>query len=88
VTLDATASGRYVVTYAGISSADGSVTRGRFAFHVKGVEGCGPDAPPPRDAGRDVWDLPKTGLAVALAVAAAIGALGGLVYAAILGPKA
>lgn len=85
----ATASGRYVVSYAGVSAADGSPTRGRFSFRVEGVEGCAAgDEPDERRAGRGIWDLPKGDFAVALAIAAAIGALGGLVYAAILGPRA
>lgn len=89
VDVAATASGRYLVTYVGISASDGSATRGQFSFRVEGVEGCAArDEGDDRRAGRGIWDLPKGDLAVALAVAAAIGALGGLVYAAILGPKA
>jgi methionine-rich copper-binding protein CopC len=89
VELDATASGRYLVTYAGISAADGSPTRGTFTFLVEGVQGCAAeDRPGERRAGRGIWDLPKGDFAVALGIAALIGAIGGLVYAAILGPKA
>lgn len=89
VELDATASGRYLVSYAGISAADGSPTRGTFTFLVEGVQGCAADdRPGDRRAGRGIWDLPKADFAVALGIAAVIGALGGLVYAAILGPKA
>jgi methionine-rich copper-binding protein CopC len=90
VTVDATASGRYDVTYAGVSAVDGNPTRGTFSFRVQGVEGCA-DADVPRNggrAGRGIWDLPKADFVVALAIAALIGALGGFVYAAILGPKA
>jgi methionine-rich copper-binding protein CopC len=83
-----TASGRYEVAYAGISAADGSAQRGTFTFRVLGVEGCAAGDRPDARAGRGIWDLPKTDFAVALAIAALIGALGGLVYAAILGPKA
>lgn len=89
VAIDATASGRYLVGYAGVSAVDGSATRGSFSFRVRGVEGCAAeDTPNDRRAGRGIWDLPKGDFAVALGVAALIGALGGLVYAAILGPKA
>jgi methionine-rich copper-binding protein CopC len=87
--IDATASGRYSVRYAGVSSVDGSPTRGTFSFRVLGVEGCAAeDVPRPGRAGRGIWDLPKGDFAIALGIAAVIGALGGLVYAAILGPKA
>ena len=89
VELDATASGRYVVRYAGISDAAGEPTRGSYGFRVRGVEGCAPEDVPERGrAGRGIWDLPKGDFAIALGIAALIGALGGLVYAAILGPKA
>jgi copper transport protein len=89
VDIDATASGRYAVSYAGISAADGSPSRGTFSFRVQGVEGCAAqDRPGERRAGRGIWDLPKGDFAIALAIAAAIGAIGGLVYAAILGPRA
>jgi copper transport protein len=89
VAVDATASGRYVVRYAGVSSVDGSSTRGTFTFRVQGVEGCvAADRPGEGRAGRGLWDLPKADFAIALGIAALIGALGGLVYAAILGPKA
>lgn len=85
----ATASGRYVVSYFGISSIDGSSRRGSFAFRVEGVEGCrASDVPPGTKPGRGIWDLPKGDFAIALGVAAVIGALGGLVYGAILGPRA
>jgi copper transport protein len=88
VEIEATASGRYIVTYAGISAADGSQTRGDLSFRVRGVEGCAAEDRPDGRAGRGIWDLPKADFAVALGIAALIGALGGLVYAAILGPKA
>jgi methionine-rich copper-binding protein CopC len=89
VALAATASGRYVVGYFGISAVDGSSRRGSFAFRVEGVEGCrASDVPPGTKPGRGIWDLPKGDFAIALGVAAVIGALGGLVYAAILGPRA
>jgi methionine-rich copper-binding protein CopC len=89
VEIDATASGRYSVEYAGIAAADGNPVNARFGFRVAGVEGCSAgDRPAAGRAGRGIWDLPKTDFAVALGIAALIGALGGLVYAAILGPKA
>jgi methionine-rich copper-binding protein CopC len=88
IAIEATASGRYEVSYTGISAADGSASRGSFAFRVTGVEGCAARDRPDRSAGRDIWDLPKGDFALALGIAALIGALGGLVYAAILGPKA
>lgn len=90
VGVDATASGRYEVTYEVVSAVDGNPTRGTFTFRVRGVEGCS-GADLRRDdgrSGRGIWDLPKVDFAVALGIAALIGALGGLVYAAILGPKA
>ena len=87
--LDATASGRYAVSYVGISAVDGSAARGSYSFRVRGVEGCAAeDVPREGRAGRGIWDLPKADFAIALGIAALIGALGGLVYAAILGPKA
>ncbi|HEY7874553.1 MAG TPA: copper resistance CopC family protein [Actinomycetota bacterium] len=89
IDIDGTASGRYIVRYAGVSSVDGSPTRGTFSFRVQGVEGCAAaDRPREGREGRGIWDLPKADFAVALGIAALIGALGGLVYAAILGPKA
>jgi methionine-rich copper-binding protein CopC len=89
VELDATASGRYVVRYDAISATNGIPVSGRFDFRVAGVEGCAAaDRPAARRPGRGIWDLPKGDFAVALGIAALIGALGGLVYAAILGPKA
>lgn len=85
----ATASGRYVVRYFGISAVSGHDTTGSFSFEVEGVEGCeASDVPARARPGRGIWDLPKTDFAIALGVAALIGALGGLVYASILGPSA
>lgn len=87
--VQATASGRYVVRYFGISAIDGHPTQGRLSFRVQGVVGCrASDVPRPGKPGRGIWDLPKGDFAVALGVAAAIGGVGGLVYAAILGPRA
>lgn len=89
VDVNATASGRYFVRYEGISEAAGNPTRGSYSFRVRGVEGCAADDVPERGrAGRGIWDLPKGDFAIALGIAALVGALGGLVYAAILGPKA
>lgn len=89
VPIDGTASGKYVVRYFGIGTASGHPTEGSFSFRVLGVEGCeASDVPAPGRPTRGIWDLPKTDFAIALAIAAVIGALGGLVYAAILGPKA
>jgi methionine-rich copper-binding protein CopC len=89
VPVSATASGRYVVRYLGIGAVSGDDDQGSFSFKVLGVEGCAAaDVPGPGRRGRGIWDLPKTDFAIALGVAAIIGALGGLVYASILGPKA
>jgi methionine-rich copper-binding protein CopC len=87
--ISATASGKYVVRYFGIASVSGHDTQGSFSFRVRGVEGCeAADVPAKAKPGRGIWDLPKADYALALGIAAVIGALGGLVYASILGPKA
>lgn len=75
----------------GRGDRDRSATRGDGRARIDlgaptGMPGEQPVAPPVEEPG--VWDLPMDGFAAALMIAAAIGAVGGRIYAGIVSPDA